>query len=161
MIKLLLPLFAIVFIGCQSAEKFQAQNCHYDGAFEKGANDAKEKKSLQGEKLVADCPENKRVEVRKGYREGFDTYSKENKSFVDVIKDRVKGVAEGKPKTCMNSPKDDEQVCGYGCIETNGQVKCAQSANHACISSAGKVYCGLNCRETRPGKVSCDEKEVL
>lgn len=161
MTKILIAVFTMALIGCQSAKKFEAQNCHYDGAYEKGANDAKEKKGLKGEALVAECPEGKRVEVRKGYREGYDAYSKENKSFVDVIKDRVKGVAEGKPKTCMNG-KDDEQVCGYGCVESkDGEVKCAQSANHACISSAGKIHCGLNCRETRPGKVTCDERETL
>lgn len=152
---------AIVIAGCQSTQKYQAENCNYDAAYEHGANDAKAGRDLSGETIASKCQESARTEVRKGYREGFDEYSNKHRGFVDIIKDKVKNVQVGeKPKTCMNK-KDDTQVCGYGCIESNGDAKCAQSSNHACISSGGKIYCGLNCRETRPGKVSCDETETL
>jgi hypothetical protein len=155
---LTLVLGVFIIAGCQSAEKFEAKTCHYDGAYQQGANDGKQSADLRGEELAYKCPENTRADVRRGYREGYESFSKKNRSFVDILKDKVEG--SGKPQTCKEN-KAGEEICGYGCIETNGEVKCAKKSEHACMSSGGKIHCGLNCRESRPGKVTCDEREVL
>jgi hypothetical protein len=58
------------------------------------------------------------------------------------------------PQQCLEAY--GRRVCGYGCKESYGNIRCASDPRHACMDSYGKIYCGMNCRED-VGHVVCDE----
>lgn len=60
------------FASCAAMrEDYIKRTCHYDGAYEKGMNDARADLNMNGEVVVSQCPEDKTKEIREGYRKGY------------------------------------------------------------------------------------------
>ena len=157
--KILILFVLAMFFSCTQIQKNHVKRyCHYDGAFEAGSNDAQDGKSMKGESLAQNCPDRMKVDVRKGYRDGYTTERASRPTGV-YADDNVK---EGRirrnymTRSCIES--FGKKVCGYGCIESYGKARCARHPGHNCMDEYGKIVCGSNCRE-ESNRILCDYRE--
>ena len=147
--KTILALLFIVSSCAGMKEDYLARICHYDGAFEEGLNDAKSEERMAGEDLALQCSEDKRADVRKGYREGYLSFRPATKNEITIIH------GSSKPQEC-HEDNFGKKVCGYNCIKSFGEVHCGRKPDHYCVEDYGKYICGKNCKEDF-GKVKCQE----
>lgn len=125
---------------------WRAANCHYDGAYTAGMNDAREGKPMQPQ-FASSCEAPKRAEVARGYREGFTAGAGGTVMVAG-------STAPTKQWKCEQAY--GKKACGYECIEAYGNIACAQDPNHNCVEAYGKIRCGANCR-SEFGKIVCDQ----
>jgi hypothetical protein len=152
MIRIFLFASMLSLVGCAAMQKdFQDKTCHYDGAFEKGVNDAQQNESMNAERTAYQCPEATKADVRTGYRDGYmGVKSKPAGININI------GGASSAQQQCLDAYGKRE--CGYGCKEAYGKLKCAKIPGNTCIEAYGNITCGSNCREEF-GKIKCDSYE--
>ncbi len=138
-------------VGCAAVKKdFQERTCHYDGAFQKGANEAQAGEAMNAEQTVSQCPDSTAADVRKGYRDGYIGV----KSTPAVVNANV---ASNAPKQeCLDAY--GKRACGYSCKEAYGKLKCAKIPGNTCTEAYGNITCGTKCRNEH-GKIRCDSYE--
>jgi hypothetical protein len=83
--KFIICLTFLTLSGCAAMQAdFENRTCNYDGAFEKGANDAKNGEEMQGSALTYQCPTQTKDAVAKGYREGYASGTQANQATVSA-----------------------------------------------------------------------------
>lgn len=165
--------------GCAAIQQdYENRMCNYDAAYEEGANAARQKGQMQGSMIASNCPVQARDAVMSGYRAGYASVPQQRPTAQPapgpvVIVNPGAGFqnptypSRGGGTVIINptAPSQPQQqclesygrrVCGYGCKESYGNIRCASNPRHSCLASYGKIYCGLNCRED-VGRVVCDE----
>lgn len=55
----------------RARKNFQTNHCNYEGAFEWGSNEARNRQPMNGNYLSSHCPLESRQAVMRGYREGY------------------------------------------------------------------------------------------
>ena len=97
----------LLFSCTQMQENYRQRVCHYDGAFEEGTNDAQTGDQMRGEYVAAQCPDQVKADVRKGYRDGY-VQSKASRPTSIVINNNSKENRRRKNdynKMCIESLK--------------------------------------------------------
>ena len=136
----------LLLSGCAQMKELYRQNyCHYDGAYSKGMNDARDGKPMY-EGVAYLCDEGIKSEVERGYREGYTEGSRSGIYFGSQAP-----MTEWK---CVSAY--GVQKCGYDCKAAYGKVECAREPYHNCVEGVGQVRCGLRCRYN-VGDVQCDK----
>lgn len=157
--KLLTSLSLLLCFSCsQVQEKNPQRICHYDGAFEEGAEDARSGERMRGESVAEVCSETVKAEVRKGYRDGYTTAKASRPTSVVVKNSPESKRSQRDNYTRMCIENFGKKVCGFGCIESYGKAKCARHPGNHCLDEFGKIVCGHDCREEQ-GKVVCEYRE--
>lgn len=151
-----------LLFGCQSMsewmqeveEKRQADYrlhyCHYDGAYSMGVNDARDQRSMNPS--VADlCDPDVRSDVLKGYREGYQEALKNMPTQITIQNHTHNHRTEHhvRPETGYHPPakrechraKDGTYVCGYNCIEYQGNWHCGHTPEEHCVREGNKIIC--------------------
>ena len=160
-------------------QDYENRMCNYDGAYEAGANAARERSAMNGSGIASQCPAQARDAVMSGYRAGFasvpptpiiqpapivivqpppPTPIRVNPTYPGYPRQGGGGMGTYIPPAQQCIESYGRKVCGYGCKESYGNIRCAREPRHSCMESYGKIYCGLNCREDG-GRVVCDETE--
>lgn len=61
----------MVGVGCVPTAQWKRENCHYDGAYANGVNEARSGKPMNTHQYVGVCPAELEAEILEGYREGY------------------------------------------------------------------------------------------
>lgn len=84
--RLIILTMILGLAGCASLVRdFQERTCNYDGAFEYGANQARNRQPMNGRTLTSQCPEDTQDHPMKGYRDGY--ISIESRPRIEIYKD--------------------------------------------------------------------------
>jgi len=140
--------------GCAGMmASWRAHNCHYDGAYKAGMNDARSGEQMRMG-FSHPCRAEVRAEVERGYREGYTAGVGGGRVVVGVHGPGAPVVVEGGPRWHCEDAYGKRE-CGYRCVQAYGQIACAREPHHNCVQAHGKVACGPNCR-SEYGKIVCD-----
>lgn len=141
-----LLLLTLAPLGCAAMKQaWVAQNCNREAAYAAGMNDARGGRQMH-QNFASLCDPAVAGTINEGYREGYTATA--GGGSVNVT------VASAPPKQCIRAY--GKEVCGWGCVEAYGQVRCADRPQDRCLEAYGKITCGTNCRNNY-GQVICDE----
>ncbi len=51
-----------------------------------------------------------------------------------------------------------KKKCGYGCVQSHGEIYCGEKPGMSCLTYAGKTKCGFDCKQYS-GKIECGSQE--
>lgn len=74
MIKMWIGSLAVLVmgIGCVPTAQWKRENCHFEGAYATGMNEARAGKPMNAYQFVGVCPAEIESEILQGYREGYN-----------------------------------------------------------------------------------------
>lgn len=161
-----LTLVSLTQAGCAGMmASWRAHNCHYDGAYKAGMNDARNGEEMRMN-FSHPCRAETRAEVERGYREGYTAGVGGGQVVVGGgaqgggVVVSAGGVGAG-PVAAQGDPAwrcrtaYGQRRCGFGCVKAYGKIACARERHHNCVQAYGNVACGPNCR-SEYGKIVCD-----
>jgi hypothetical protein len=155
--KILAKLFLIAAIcaACASTEEFQAKNCNREVGYERGVNDAQEKKPMDSS-FAASCPEEMRKEAMLGYREGYEKLRAQ--AGETGVKADETGVRVKVPGVDINIPNKASRawVCE---LETEGEMFTAFGATRREAARSTRSQCRQKLQAALCGPIQCEENK--
>ena len=140
--------------GCATMmAEWRRDNCNYEGAYRAGMNDARNQAAMDSGFSSA-CGDMDRDAVNKGYREGYTAGTPASQKNVTVVVLPGGKIASQAERKCLSAYGKTE--CGYHCLESYGNVACAEKPSDNCVKAFGELRCGENCRQEF-GSIVCDD----
>ena len=132
---------------------YRAYNCHHDGGYRAGMNDARSGRPMRAGFSHPCIPETQ-AEAERGYSEG---YAAGISGRTVIVSQELLGEADPRADELRWHCEDahGKRECGYRCVQAHGRIACAKQAHHNCVEAHGQLACGPNCRSER-GKIVCD-----
>lgn len=163
----------VVGVGCVPTAQWKRENCHYDGAYANGMNEARSGKPMNTHQYVGVCPAELEAEILEGYREGYTVglqarpLSQDGGSSQPTrvrVEDPGAGSYDPTRPTRTSGSSTDQMPCKYSYDCKPGFCKDRGDGVRICMNKGGRGdYCtngtecgsGLFCKDGPQGLKVC------